>query len=73
MLQAEGNEVRSLATLPVKLSIVDDQRAFLAIPVDGSESANYTGVIVSHANTVEFLSFAFDQLWVQSKRIQAQK
>lgn len=72
-LAAAGCEVRMLSSIPVKLSIVDDRTAFLAIPADELESTNFTGVVVSHPKTVEFLRFAFDQLWVQSRKIGAQK
>jgi HTH-type transcriptional regulator, sugar sensing transcriptional regulator len=68
-----AGEVRSLSVIPVKLSIVDDLTAFLAIPADEVGNTNFTGVVVSHPKTVEFLRFAFDQLWVQSKKIGAIK
>jgi HTH-type transcriptional regulator, sugar sensing transcriptional regulator len=72
-LRSGGCEVRHLSSLPVKLSIFDDQAALLAVPQDESETSSYTGVIVSHSNTVEFLGFAFEQLWVQSSKLKSRK
>lgn len=70
-LQNSGNQVRFLKHVPIKLSIFDAQRALLAIPQGGADSTFDTGIVLTHSNTLDFLGFAFDQLWVKATRTPA--
>jgi hypothetical protein len=70
-LQDSGNQVRFLKNVPIRLSIFDGHRALLALPNQGADHSTSIGVMLTQSNAIDFLGFAFDQLWVKATKISA--
>ncbi len=62
-LSGKGQEIRIVASLPVKMQAFDDEVALLSMqdPVGGTPS--FTALAIRHRGAVALLNLAFERLW----------